>query len=130
MFNNNLLRLRRILMTLLNSHLSAKKVQGRLPKSRNYSLIISIQTPLRLNRNQLSRFIHLEENVTILRIKTIDKSRKRTKGISHVTSVVILLVRTCNLCRKRGHFAKCCNSSKRRVNLVQENEEKSGLSID
>ena len=25
---------------------------------------------------------------------------------------------TCNLCRNRGHFAKCCNSSKRRVNLA------------
>ena len=25
---------------------------------------------------------------------------------------------TCKLCRKRGHFAKCCNSSKLRVNLV------------
>ena len=37
---------------------------------------------------------------------------------------------TCNLCRKRGHFAKCCHSSKRRVNLVQENEDTSGPSID
>ena len=37
---------------------------------------------------------------------------------------------TCNLCRKRGHFAKCCNSSKRRVNLVQENEDVAGPSVD
>ena len=37
---------------------------------------------------------------------------------------------TCNLCRKRGQFAKCCNSSKRRVNLVQEIEDASGSSID
>ena len=37
---------------------------------------------------------------------------------------------TCNLCRKRGHFAKCCSSSKRRVNLVQENEDVSGPSVD
>ena len=37
---------------------------------------------------------------------------------------------TCNLCRKRDHFAKCCNSSKRRVNLVQENEDVSGPSAD
>ena len=37
---------------------------------------------------------------------------------------------TCNLCKKCGHFAKCCNSSKRRVNLVQENEEASCSSID
>ena len=37
---------------------------------------------------------------------------------------------TCNLCRKRGHCAKFCNSSKRRVNLVQENEEVAGPSVD
>ena len=37
---------------------------------------------------------------------------------------------TCNLCKKRGHFAKCCNSSKRRVNLVQENEEAPGPTLD
>ena len=37
---------------------------------------------------------------------------------------------TCNLCKKRGHFAKCCISSKRRVNLIHENEEASGPSID
>ena len=37
---------------------------------------------------------------------------------------------TCNLCRKRGQFAKCCNSSKRRVNLVHQIEEASGPSID
>ena len=37
---------------------------------------------------------------------------------------------TCNLCKKRGHFAKCCSSSKRRVNLVQENKEASGPSMD
>ena len=37
---------------------------------------------------------------------------------------------TCNLCRKRGHFAKCCNSSKRRVNLVQENEDVAGPSVE
>ena len=38
---------------------------------------------------------------------------------------------TCNLCRKRGHFAKCCNLSKRRVNLAQENEGPSmGPSMD
>ena len=37
---------------------------------------------------------------------------------------------SCNLCRKRGHFAKCCNSSKSRVNLVQEKEEASSPSID
>ena len=37
---------------------------------------------------------------------------------------------TCNLSKKRGHFTKCCNSSKRRVNLVHENEEASGPSID
>ena len=36
---------------------------------------------------------------------------------------------TCNLCRKRGHFAKCCNLSKRRVNLVQENEDLAGPSV-
>ena len=37
---------------------------------------------------------------------------------------------TCNLCRKRGHFAKCCKLSKRRVNLVQENEDVAGPSVD
>ena len=37
---------------------------------------------------------------------------------------------TCNLCRRRGHFAKCCNSSKQNVNLVQENEDASGTSMD
>ena len=37
---------------------------------------------------------------------------------------------TCNLCRKRGHFAKCCNSSKRRVNLVQEDEDVACPSVD
>ena len=37
---------------------------------------------------------------------------------------------TCNLCKKRSHFAKCCNSSKRRVNMVHENEEASDPSID
>ena len=36
---------------------------------------------------------------------------------------------TCNLCKKRGRLAKCCNASKRRVNLVQENEEASGHTI-
>ena len=30
----------------------------------------------------------------------------------------------------RGHFAKSCVLSKRRLNLVQENEEASGTSID
>ena len=30
---------------------------------------------------------------------------------------------TCNLCKNRGHFAKCCNSSKWRVNLVDDSEE-------
>ena len=37
---------------------------------------------------------------------------------------------TCNLCKKREHFAKCCNSSKRRMKLVHENEEASGPSTD
>ena len=37
---------------------------------------------------------------------------------------------TCNLCKKRGHFAKCCNSSRRRVNLVDDSEEVTDLSID
>ena len=37
---------------------------------------------------------------------------------------------TCNLCKKRGHFAMCCVSSKRRVNLVHESEEASDPSID
>ena len=92
MFNNNLLRLKMISMTPLNSHWSVKRVQVRLLNSRNYSLIISIQTPSRLNRNPFSRFSHLEENRIILRIKTIDKICKVTNGISHVTSVVILLV--------------------------------------
>ena len=36
----------------------------------------------------------------------------------------------CNLCKKRGHFAKCCNSSKRRVNLVQEEQELPSHSVD
>ena len=37
---------------------------------------------------------------------------------------------TCNLCKKRGHFAKCCNSSKRRVNLVNDSEEVADPSVD
>ena len=37
---------------------------------------------------------------------------------------------TCNLCKKRGHFAKCCNSSRRRVNLVDDSEEVTDPSID
>ena len=32
--------------------------------------------------------------------------------------------------RNRGHFAKCCNSSKRRVNLVQEDEDVACPSVD
>ena len=79
-------------MTLLNSYLSAKRVQVRLFSSKNYSLIISVQTLSRLNKNPLSLFSRLEENGSILKIKTIDKTHKATKGISHVTSVVILLV--------------------------------------
>ena len=37
---------------------------------------------------------------------------------------------TCNLCEKRGHFAKCCNSSRRRVNLVDDSEAVTDPSID
>ena len=37
---------------------------------------------------------------------------------------------TCNLCKKRGHFAKCCNSSKRCVNLVDDSEEVAHPSVD
>ena len=37
---------------------------------------------------------------------------------------------TCNLCKKRGHFAKCCNSSKGRVNLVDDSEEVSDPLIE
>ena len=37
---------------------------------------------------------------------------------------------TCNLCKKRAHFAKCCNSSRRRVNLVDDSEEATDPSID
>ena len=73
--------------------LECESVQAHLLNSKNYSLIISIQTLLRLNKNPLSRFSRLEENGTTIKIKTIDKTHKVTKGISHVTSVVILLVR-------------------------------------
>ena len=37
---------------------------------------------------------------------------------------------TCNLCRKRGNFAKCFNLSKRRVNLVHEEEETPSPALD
>ena len=37
---------------------------------------------------------------------------------------------TCNLGREHGHFVKSCNSSKRRVNLVQEREYVAGPLVD
>ena len=104
MFNNNLLRLRLILTTLINSHLSAKRVQVRLLNSKNYSLIISIQTLSRLNKNPLSLLSRLEENGINLKIKTIDKTHKATKGISHVTSVVIHSVRITEILVQLGEL--------------------------
>ena len=37
---------------------------------------------------------------------------------------------TCNLVKKHANFAKCCNSSKRRVNLLQAEEEVPSHAVD
>ena len=141
MFNNKSSRQKLISVAPLSSHLSAKKGQVRLHSSRNYSLIINILAGLRLNKNLLALFSHREEDEIILKAKITDKRHKTIKRINHVISCgnpyspdrrksCPAREVTCNLCRKRGHFAKCCNSSKRRVNLVKENEDVAGPSVD
>ena len=77
----------------LNSHWSVKRGLVRPLSSKNYFLTISFSKLLKLNKNPLSQFSRLEENVTILKIKPIDKTRKAITGTSRATSVVILLFR-------------------------------------
>ena len=79
----------------LNSHWGVKRALGceNPLSSKNYFLTISFSKLLKLNKNPLSQFSRLEENVTILKIKPIDKTRKAITGTSRATSVVILLFR-------------------------------------
>ena len=59
--------------------LESEKGLARPHNSKNYLLTINFPILLRLNRNLLSQFSRLEENVIILKIKPIDKTRRVTK---------------------------------------------------